>query len=87
MGHRLSGALAYADDITLLSPSRSGMAILVKVCEKYAAEYDIILVVKRVNYCILEVDIFVQSIKEVKLTDSMLTFILLQYIWDIPFHP
>ena len=42
MGHRFSGALAYADDITLLSPSRSGMAILVKVCEKYAAEYDII---------------------------------------------
>ena len=38
MGHRFSGA----DDITLLSPSRSGMAILVKVCEKYAAEYDII---------------------------------------------
>ena len=31
MGHRFSGALAYADDITLLSPSRSGMAILVKL--------------------------------------------------------
>ena len=42
MGHRFSGALAYADDITLLSPSRLGMAILVNVCEKYAAEYDII---------------------------------------------
>ena len=28
MGHRFSRALAYADDITLLSPSRSGMAIL-----------------------------------------------------------
>ena len=42
MGHHFSGVLAYADDITLLSPSRSGMAILVKVCEKCAAEYDII---------------------------------------------
>ena len=30
MGHHCSGALAYADDITLLSPSRSGMAIFVK---------------------------------------------------------
>ena len=29
------------------------------------------LIVKRVNYCILEVDIVVQSIKELKLTDSM----------------
>ena len=42
MGHQFSGALAYADDITLLSPSRSGLAILVKECEKYAAVYDII---------------------------------------------
>ena len=42
MGHHFSGTLAYAGDITLLSPIRSGMAILVKVCEKYAAEYDII---------------------------------------------
>ena len=47
------------------------MAILVKVCEKYAAEYDIIFNSKKVNYCILVVDIVVQSIKELKLTDSM----------------
>ena len=30
MGHHFSGALAYADDITLLSPSQSGPTILVK---------------------------------------------------------
>ena len=30
MGNHFSGALAYADDITLLSPSRSGLDILVK---------------------------------------------------------
>ena len=66
MGHRFSGALAYADDITLLSLSRSGMVILVKVCEMAS-----LLLVKRVNYCISEVDIVVQSIKELKLTDSM----------------
>ena len=42
MGHHFSGTLAYADDITLLSPSRSGMVILVKECERYAAEYDLI---------------------------------------------
>ena len=71
MGHHFSGTLAYAGDITLLSPSRSGMAILVKVCEKYAAEYDIIFNSKKVNYCILEVDMVVQSIMELKLTDSM----------------
>ena len=42
IGYHFSGALAYADDIILLFPSLSGMAILVKECEKYAAEYDII---------------------------------------------
>ena len=41
IGHHFNGPLACADDITLLSPSRSGLAILVKECEKYAAEYDI----------------------------------------------
>ena len=42
MGHRYGGALAYADDLTLLSPSKSGLAILIHECEKYAAEYDIL---------------------------------------------
>ena len=41
MGHHFSGALAYADEITLLSQSRSGLAILVKECKNYAADYDI----------------------------------------------
>ena len=27
MGHHLSGTLAYADDLNMLSPSRSGLAI------------------------------------------------------------
>ena len=49
MGHHFSGALVYADDITVLYASRSGLAILVKECERYAAEYDIILIVKRFN--------------------------------------
>ena len=34
-------ALAYADDLTLLSPSRSRVATLVGECERYAAEFDI----------------------------------------------
>ena len=42
MGHRHAGALAYADDLTLLSPSRSGLKILVEECERYADEFDII---------------------------------------------
>ena len=38
---RFVGALAYADDITLLAPCKSALSILISVCENYAAEYDI----------------------------------------------
>ena len=42
MGNPFTGALAYADDITLLAPCRSALSILVTVCEKYASELDIL---------------------------------------------
>ena len=35
------GAAAYADDLLLMSPTRSGMAAMFKVCEKFAAEHNI----------------------------------------------
>ena len=40
-GSRLVGALAYADDITLLAPCISTLTILITVCESNDAEYDI----------------------------------------------
>ena len=42
MGSRFTGALGYADDITLLAPCKSALSILVSVCEKYASELDIL---------------------------------------------
>ena len=42
MGSRFVGALAYADDITLLAPCKSALSILISVCENCAAEYDIV---------------------------------------------
>ena len=38
-GH-FTGALTYADDITSLFPSMSGLRTLCKVCEEYATEFD-----------------------------------------------
>ena len=35
------GALAYADDLVLLAPSRRDLQIMVTVCEKYAEEFNI----------------------------------------------
>ena len=42
MGCRFTGALAYADDITLLAPCKSALSIMIDVCEQYAAEFDIL---------------------------------------------
>ena len=36
MGHRVSGACTYADDLTLWCPSRSGSSVLISECEKFA---------------------------------------------------
>ncbi len=41
MGICFIGALAFADDLNLLSPTISGLKVLVAVCEKYAEEYNI----------------------------------------------
>ena len=35
------GASAYADDLLLLSPTRSGMAAMLKLCEKFTKEHNI----------------------------------------------
>ena len=35
------GATAYADDLLLLSPTRSGMAEMLKICEKYTSVHNI----------------------------------------------
>ena len=42
MGSQFVGALAHADDITLLVFCKSALSILSSVCENYAAEYGII---------------------------------------------
>ncbi len=41
MGICFIGALAFADDLNLLSPTLSGLKVLVDVCEKYVKEYNI----------------------------------------------
>ena len=40
VGH-FTGALAYADDITLLSLSMSELRTLSTICEEYATEFDV----------------------------------------------
>ena len=39
--HFFTGALAYADDVTLMAPSIQGLDALVKECEVFAMEYSV----------------------------------------------
>ena len=43
IGHYYVGALGYADDIILLCPSLSGMHDMIKTCEEYAKDHQILL--------------------------------------------
>ena len=51
MGGHFTGALPYADDITLLSPSTSELRTLSKVCGEYATEFDVTFNGKKVSCC------------------------------------
>ena len=42
IGNYFVGALGYADDIVLLCPTKEGLRKMIKICEFYAAEHDLI---------------------------------------------
>jgi len=37
-----TGAIAYADDLVLLAPSQNAMRNMLRVCEAYAGDYDML---------------------------------------------
>jgi len=47
MNHVYIGALAYADDITLLCPSIRGMNIMLDICNDFAIEFDLMFNAKK----------------------------------------
>ena len=42
IGHTYFGALSYADDLCILSPTLSGLENMLTTCEKYGDEYDVL---------------------------------------------
>ena len=52
IGHMFVGALGYADDIILLCPSVYGLKDMIKICEEYASEHDIIFNGKKSKYLV-----------------------------------
>ena len=42
IGTKFCGALAYADDLTLISPSIKGLQSMINICETFSVEYDVV---------------------------------------------
>ena len=41
VGNYYAGCLAYADDLTLLAPSKKGLPLMIQTCEVFAKDFDI----------------------------------------------
>ena len=41
IANRFVGALCYADDLTLICPSRRAISLLLNICEEFAVEYHV----------------------------------------------
>ena len=42
IGYHFVGALAYADDITLIAPTATAMRTMLRICDIFAAEFDVL---------------------------------------------
>ena len=42
LGRTFAGAFGYADDLALISPSLTGLHLMIKICDQYAIEYSIV---------------------------------------------
>ena len=42
IGNQYAGAVGYADDVSLIAPSRHAAILMLSICEKYAHEYDVV---------------------------------------------
>ena len=49
-----TGAFIYADDITLLSPSRASMVLMLEKCESFALTHDILYKASQTKYMIFK---------------------------------
>ena len=52
IGHNFVGVLGYADDLILLSPTVTGLVKMIKICENYANDHDILFNGKKSKYLV-----------------------------------
>ena len=56
IGNMYAGALGYADDLTLLSPTLSGLKSMLQIADSFGDEYDIMFNVKKYQFLVYTKD-------------------------------
>ena len=56
IGNMYIGALGYADDLTLLSPTLSGLKSMLQIADSFGDEYDIMFNVKKYQFLVYTKD-------------------------------
>ena len=56
IGNMYVGALGYADDLTLLSPTLSGLKSMLQIVDSFGDEYDIMFNVKKYQFLVYTKD-------------------------------
>ena len=77
------GALSYADDVTLVAPSRSGIRTHINVCEQFALDHDITFNGTKSQFMFLEVDFLMFLPVDFMIMDNM--FLSVQCTLVIPY--
>ena len=85
IGGQFVGTLAYADDITLVAPSRSGIRNLINVCEQFAHDNDSTFNGTKSQLMFLKVDFLMFLLVAFMLMDNMLKFLSVQCTLVIPY--
>ena len=75
LGGYFVGALAFADDVTLVAPSRSGIRTIINVCEQFTLYYAITFNRTKSQLMFLKVDFLMFLLVAFMLMDNMLKFL------------
>ena len=82
IGQNLCGAAGYADYITLLCPTSSGLRKLIVVCEKYAKLHHVLFKGSKANCWCASRRMLIRILKQMV---RMFLHVRKQYIWEIYF--
>ena len=81
MGNHYTGGIGYVDDLTLLTPTRSRLKVLIKICKQYAEHYCVKFNSAKSKYLVLEVAVVNSTTEQLFLMAPSCRVFRMLYIW------